>query len=307
MMSASAFYDVPTSDWLSVTTPKETGSLVSDDVRDVLSSVPGLSASPEGGWIFPEGGCVRVRSMGLVSVFSASGGALVALRGLGLFADYLRALSSESHRVTRLDAALDIPVAAPPVLQALYARGKAGNIRLSHKAVSPQGGVRRYESPNAGGDDTGTVYLGGKQAKVKARVYDKRQERIDKGYPDPGPLTRYELIGTSDIGVSLKDAWEPSSFFWHYMRGILPMPPDVPVWVPGGEGFSLPPRRALDAAEVFQRRLERSAELRDLAMQALAVQGGSWRLLTYLRKMGVAMPSGHQVPPIDAPTIGAAV
>lgn len=307
MMATSAGYDVPASDWLTVTTPKDVGSLVSDDVRSVVSSVPGVSASPEGGWVFPEGGCVRVRSMGLVTIFSASGGALVALRGLNLFADYLRALASESHRVTRLDAALDIPVAAPPVLQALYARGKAGKIRLSHKTVSPQGGVRRYEAPNAGGDDTGTVYLGGKQAKVKARVYDKRQERLDKGYPDPGPLTRYELTGMSDVGVSLKDAWEPASFFWHYMRGILPMPPDTPVWVPGGVGFSLPPRCALDAAEVFQRRLERSAELHDLATQALTVQGGAWRFLTYLRKMGVVMPSGYQVPPIDAPTMGASV
>ena len=48
-----------------------------------------------------------------VSVISASGIAVSALRDAGLWSEYLRVFASDSHRVTRLDVALDVLVPAP--------------------------------------------------------------------------------------------------------------------------------------------------------------------------------------------------
>jgi hypothetical protein len=279
----TAFYRVPTSDWLTVSIPKDTARLVLADVRSLVSDVPGVAAWPDGGWRFGSGGLIRATSRGLVGVISCSGSALVELRAAAVFGAYLRAMSSESHRVTRLDAALDLAIPAPPFLNDLYARANRGEVRLSHK-LAP---AKRWVGLNAVGEETGTVYLGGHTAKVRLVAYDKRQERLDKGLPDPGPWLRVELRGSSDLGISLRDAWEPSPFFWHYCSGVLPCPSGVPAWVPGGVGFDLPPKPALDPADAFERRLSYSSELRDLVSQALSVEGGVFRLKRYLRQSGI--------------------
>lgn len=279
----TAFYAAPTSDWLTVSTPKDTAHLVLDDVRSLVSGIRGVAAWPDGGWRFESGGLIRASSRGLVGVISCSGTALVELRAAAIFGEYLRAVSSEFHRVTRLDAALDLAIPAPPFLHDLYAKANRGEVRLSHKPAP----AKRWVGLNAAGEETGTVYLGGHTAKVRLAAYDKRQERLDKGLPDPGPWLRVELRGSSDLGISLRDAWEPAPFFWHYCSGVLPCPSGVPAWVPGGVGFELPPKPALDPADAFERRLSYSVELRDLVSQALSVPGGVFRFKKYLRQSGI--------------------
>lgn len=147
----------------------------------------------------------------------------------------------------------------------------------------------------------GTVYLGGRSAEVKARVYDKRQERIARGYPDPGPWLRAELTVTGAVGVSLKDVWSPAPVFWHFMastlKGIAACPVDVPEWVPGGVGFSLPPRPVLDPVQRLARRLERSTELQDLCSLACSVRGGAVLVYRRLRKLGLPLLSELRVIP----------
>lgn len=287
----TAFYDVPTSDWLTVSTPKDTASLTLDAIRSLVSGVSGVAAFPDGGWRFESGGLIRASSRGLVGVISCSGVALVELRAASLFGEYLRAVSSESHRVTRLDAALDLAIPAPVFLDGLYARANRGEVRLSHKPAP----AKRWVGLNAVGEETGTVYLGGHTAKVRLAAYDKRQERLDRGLPDPGPWLRVELRGSADLGVSLRDAWDPAPFFWHYCSGVLSRPSGVPAWVPGGVGFELPPKPVLDPADAFEKRLSNSVELRDLVSQALSVPGGVWRLKRFLRKSGVSFDVGGMV------------
>lgn len=156
--------------------------------------------------------------------------------------------------------------------------------------------MRKTVSLDPFGDESGTVYLGAKQAKVKARVYDKRLERLEKHLADPGPWTRYELVGSSDLGISLRDAGDPAPFFWHYMgHTVLERPSDVPAWTPGAIGFNLPARPSLDPSEVFERRLAFSREFRDLTQQALSVQGGLWILYRYFRDMGVQFTPEHML------------
>jgi hypothetical protein len=297
---SSSICSVPSADWVSVSFPVNLAPLVLDELRHVVSDISGVSAMSTGnGWAFPSGGLIQLRSRSLspVAVISASGAALAALRSVGAYAGYLRVLSSDVHRLTRLDVALDLLVDAPSVLEALYSRAKSGGVSLTRKALDPHRHVSRWQSPDSAGLDTGTVYLGGKTSEVRSRVYDKRLERIARGLPDPGSWLRAELTVTSAMGISLKDAWEPAPVFWHFMaralEGIVTRPSDVPAWVPAGDsvGFVLPPRPVLDPMQRLERRLERSSELRDLCELARSIRSGAVLVYRRLRQLGLSSPS----------------
>lgn len=299
-MSSFVTYSVPSADWVSVSFPAGLASLVLDALRPVVSDISGVSAMSTGnGWVFPSGGLIQARSRSgsPVAVISASGTALAVLRSVRAYTDYLRVLSSDVHRLTRLDVALDVLVDAPPLLEVLYSRAKAGGVSLTRKALDPVRHVSRWQSPDSAGLDTGTVYLGGKTAEVRARVYDKRLERLVSGLPDPGPWLRAELTVTSAMGISLKDAWEPAPVFWHFMAGVLEgvvtRPSAVPAWVPGGDsvGFALPPRPVLDPMQRLERRLEHSSDLQDLCELARSIRGGAILVYRRLRRLGLSSPS----------------
>ena len=130
-MSSFSAYSVPSADWVSVSCPVDLAPLILDELRQVVSDISGVSAMSTGnGWAFPSGGLIQLRSRSLspVAVISASGAALAALRSVGAYAGYLRVLSSDVHRLTRLDVALDLLVDAPSVLEALYSRAKSGGV-----------------------------------------------------------------------------------------------------------------------------------------------------------------------------------
>jgi len=107
------------------------------------------------------------------------------------------------------------------------------------------------------GDDrrgqwTGTVYLGGKAARVRVRVYDKRHERECHGQADPGPWTRVELTfrgGDQGVPFSLQDVPNPTALFWaHIPREVVAPSGSVPLWLPCSDpaGFVLPARQERD-------------------------------------------------------------
>lgn len=287
-------YLVPTADFLSLSFPSDSVHPILDGLLPLVSVVPGVAAySKRDGWVFPGGGLIQVLSRFSVGVLTISGGALTALRAASVFGECLRLFGSEPHRVTRLDATLDILVPASPLLHSLYRRAVCREFSLTRKSLLPSQIIKHF-SPGLDGVDTGTLYLGHRTAEVRAVFYDKQFERISKGYPDPGSCLRAELVVTDKVGVSLKDAWEPAPVFWHYMSsaltGILERPVGVPRWAPGGEGFTLPPRAPGDPTAVLRGRLERSRELRDMCGLACSVRGGAILFYRFLDRLGLPSP-----------------
>ena len=282
-------YLSPSVDWLTVTVPRDDHGLVSDDVREVLSGMPGISAAPYG-WDLPGPGTIHVKPYGQVGIVSASGAAICAMRSASVWSDYLSALSAYPHRVSRLDVAMDVPVNNPSlILDRLYVGGCSG--------VSTVGGhvhtMKRILSPAHWDSDleTGTVYFGYRsKSRASVRVYDKRQESIDRGRGDIGSnWLRYELSLDRRVGVSMRDVSVPTAVYWHYMGGILPVPVGIPAWSSLAEGYLLERRVLPDALTRFKRRLGESVELSSLVSQANSVPGGAFALLLHLRRLKLAV------------------
>lgn len=192
---------------------------------------------------------------------SFSGGALSYLRTVRALPDCLSVLSDFPHRVTRLDAAYDVPRDGADVLDELRHRYPTGRVSLRRKALP----VKLMLAVRDDGRETGTFYVGHRSAaRATARVYDKRQERLDKGYPDPcNPWTRYEVTVRKDFGATLRDVMEPERLFWHIAApSLLDKPDGVPEWEEGwGGGWSADTRPELLPAEVLARRVGSSPEL----------------------------------------------
>lgn len=232
-----------------------------------------------------DGGVVRSESFRLVRAVSASGQALARLRAAGLFGRFLAALGSVPSKVTGLHATMDRAEATPPVFDRLMAKAaSAEGLRAGRKRI-PVCDLQRYVVRLADGTDTGSMYCGAKTNEIRFVIYDKRQERLDKGFADLGrDVTRYELR-LRDVGATLRDAYEPESIFWHYMApDFLPAPPDVAPWVSRGEGFAIDHPEPLMPAQCLQRRLDNSADLSDLIRLAASFNGGVDYLCAQIRK-----------------------
>lgn len=251
-------------------------------------------------------GTVKADRIGKVWKLGTSGSVCAGLRAAGRFESYLAAIGGFPHRVTRLDASVDVPVDAAPIVAEVTRAGQAGELQLTRKSVQPRD-VLSYSGVRVDGAISGTVYVGPRRADVRMVVYDKRHERIARKLPDIGNLTRYELRLRSGTGVTLRDAADPAGVFWHYASpGFLPSPPGAPSWVPGGTGFELaklPPQ--LPAARL-QRRVELSSELGSLLALALEVGPYGVELLcSLIRKRA----RGAGVSPAESPSeaLGGAV
>ena len=150
-MSSFVAYSAPSADWVSVSFPTGLAPLVLGALRPLVSDIPGVSALSKGnGWVFPSSGRKpgllqsRARSCSPVAVISASGVVLSTLRSAGVWPAFLRVLSSDVHRLTRLDVALMCSVDAPPLLEALYSRASSGGVALTRKALDPVRHVSRW-------------------------------------------------------------------------------------------------------------------------------------------------------------------
>jgi hypothetical protein len=188
------------------------------------------------------GAFVATKGRGFIAL-SVSGQVLERLRDMSLLDSLLAAIGSDLHKVTGLHATGDQDVDGAAVVAAVLAKGDAGEVCLSRKAVL-RGQVERVLSLDDRGVLTGTAYLGSKAAGIRGVVYDKRHERMCNAGVDPGPRVRYEMRFGRHIGMTLRDVWDPTALFYHAAApDLLPQPDDVAPWSPHAEGFTLPPMR----------------------------------------------------------------
>ena len=221
-------------------------------------------------WRGSSGGTVKANRVGSVWSLGCSGSVCAGLRMAKRFNAYLAAIGTRPHRVTRLDASLDRPVDAAPIVAEFTRSGQAGELSLTRKAIRP-GDVLAYSGVRFDGALTGTVYLGTRRADVRMVIYDKQHERLTRKMADTGPLTRYELRLRGGSGITLRDVADPAAVFWHYASPqFLPAPLDTLAWVAGGTGFDLEPHRPLLPSQRLLKRLELSPEVRSIVELALA-------------------------------------
>jgi hypothetical protein len=229
----------PFTDYLNVTVPLDCVDPLTDQLTPLLDILGATEVSP-GLFKLPDSrASFKVHKRGKVGIFSASGGLLTALRGKGLFMQYLCDLGSFPHRVSMLHATQDYIVAAPaPVIQEVRRQGQLGELSLTRKRILPTQ-VKAILAVGLHGVETGTCYLGHRaNADVWAKVYDKQEEQLSRGFNDPGPMVRIEIAVQSDVGATLRDAADPSSIFFHFgSRSLVECPDYVREWVPHGDGY----------------------------------------------------------------------
>lgn len=211
---------------------------------------------------------------------SFSGAACSLFRNLGLWSELLSELSSVPHRVTRVDAALDLPMDGADLVDLMRRRYPGGTANLSRKA-SPTSSMLAVRPSD--GRETGTWYVGNhKRTRYTARVYDKAWEALQKRGELMPPTARVEVTAKGgDSGATLRDAAEPAALFWHLASpAILDAPEGVSVWTPNRDLGWEAPKRDFDAAALLRRRVESLATLDALAAVAdeLGPEGRSYLL-----------------------------
>lgn len=270
-------------DWLDVTHPAVATPI--DDLRLLLLSA---HAEVRHGDVYRLGeGTVKIDHKARFTRCSASGGALAHLRLIGAYSDFLGLLGTFPHRVTRLDAALDVAADGADVIAGLRRRYADGQVRLGRKAL----GVKLLLSVRPDGRETGTFYVGHRSAaRATARVYDKAWERSEKAGVEGPPRTRYEVTVRKDYGATLRDAAEPARLFWHVASpALLDAPGDIEPWDSSwADGWSAPTVELLPA-EVLSRRVSSSPEL-ELLLNVADRLGPNGRILLarrVLQRLGV--------------------
>lgn len=291
-------YTEPGADWVTITVPRDNAANVDDGVKPVLDSL-GCAFDDLGLAKLPKGGTVKRYSVGKVMIYSASGGACTAMRAYRQFDEFIRSFIGESPKVTLLHATLDKLVYAPPVIQQVWLDVREGRIQLSRKRVKAQD-CKYYKGVTARGDESGTVYVQKKTARVQCVVYDKQHEIECRGEQDPGPQLRYELHLAKVPGVTLRDVINPAGVFWNYMpTELLPTPANAPRWVPFDEERVLPPSVRREAAARLHNLVWESPDARRMLELAQEVgESGMQLLMSELRqRLKSWSPPGADTPP----------
>jgi hypothetical protein len=279
----SSMMGFPFVDYLNVSVPMDEGGALRaallpllECAAPVVESLPDmvrLMAIGKGGLF--SAGVFKFSRRGKVAIVSASGSALSSLRAGGMLGEYVALLSDFPHRVTMLHATQDYHVASPSAaVLAVKASASAGALALTRKGIQPSH-TRSLLQVGVEGTDTGTVYLGNRQnADVWAKVYDKRQERLDRGYADPGPLVRVEVAVQSDVGATLRDALDPVDLFFHFAgRTLVDVPASARPWVSHGSGFVVPPKVERLPFQRMENILSMSADIQKLVEVAREAYG----------------------------------
>lgn len=199
---------------------------------------------------------------------SFSGSACSLLRDLNLWHDLLSELSCVPHRITRVDAALDLPMDGADLVDLMRRRHPDGTAKLSRKSAPTSSMLAVRPSD---GRETGTWYVGHhKRARYTARVYDKAWEALQKRGELMPPTARVEVTAKGgDSGATLRDAAEPAALFWHLASPtILQAPEGVPVWTANRDLGWEAPKREFDPAVLLRRRVESMAAIDALAAVA---------------------------------------
>lgn len=251
-------------DWLDVTYAPD--NCPYPELNRLLLGAGFLVTRDRGGsrcYVPPSGrGVLQVTHAKRFARISASGAVCDALRTLELWDEYLWVLSTSTHRVTRLDAALDLPADAADFIQVLQARHPSGWVHLSRKVQR----VTEFMTTREDGRKSGTYYVGHKDdARQSVRVYDKSLEALEKRGEVMPTTTRIEATARKDKGATLRDAAVPAAIFWSIVSpAIVNAPEDAPMWTPNQEQTWAAVTPAYTPAEVLKRRIENSAELEAL-------------------------------------------
>ena len=303
----------PFTDQLGLTFPADYAAEVDDVLRPYLVEACG-SLEVEGLWRLPrlqrrgDGVPFMVRSRrvdptvklwrrGGVYCVGMSGGSCETFRVGGMWEHVLCDLGQFAHRVTRIDASVDLPIDGPGAVARVLEVAYLGGVRLGRKAVRSTD-VREYRKRDARGALAGTAYLGAKNADIRGKVYCKRAEMEDNGLEDPGPLTRIEMSLSVD-GITLRDAAQPGALFWHYVGDLLSQPDGVSAWSAGDTGFMLDPRQERDYWRILKRRVEEWVELQELRLLSLKLGEYGPRVLLGLiaRALGFDdLPASYALP-----------
>lgn len=277
----------PFTDYLNVTTPVDNADAVRAALFPLIESLGAFEEVPDEGFRFYEprivsgkvqlvpDGMLKIKPRGKVLVVSASGAVLRRLRERGSFSEYLAVLASFPHRVSMLHATADYHVACPPaVIGQVKAAASSGLLSLTRKRLLPSHCTYLLGS-DCDGLETGTVYLGNKaNADVWAKVYDKRHERLSRGYAEPGSIVRVEVAVQSDVGATLRDALHPRDLFYHFAgRSLVEVPPDFSGWSAHGEGYVLGERRDRTLFERMDSLIENSIDIAKLGAMAIVLYG----------------------------------
>ena len=278
-------------DWLDVTTPPTEEHRLRSSLGVVLSGSCGSKVTDD---LYDlGGGKVKLSSMRGIFRVSVSGTAIRVLQLQGMWANLLAELGDGPHRVTRLDAAVDIDHDGADALESLQRAYPRGEVRLSRRPIK----VKEMVSVRPDGRRTGTWYAGHRSAaEITCRVYDKAQQILDTTGESVPPRTRAEL--TVRKGCTLRDAYEPERVFWHYMApAIFKRPSDVPEWSSGwAEGWTMK-RVELLPAQRLKALIERSPDLAAIIelSDAVGVHGRSMALRLIEGKIRRAAKSGSLV------------
>lgn len=213
---------------------------------------------------------------------------LAHLRRAGRFLEFLSVLAESPHKVSRLDAALDVATDYPEVRRSLHERYPRMRVPLSRKET----GATELTEARADGEITGTYYVG-RRGKTRSlvRVYDKAHEAEVKRGDILPPTTRFEVEVGRLFGATLRDAADPAPLFFHVISpSILPRPDSVSTWEHRDfTGWSYRAQE-LTAYETLSRFIDRSPDLD--AMRRMADQlgpHGSASLLALLTRR-LALP-----------------
>jgi len=256
-------------DYFGISFPRDFEDSLHESVSAVLDAA-GATALPCASPLYGLGdrGTVKFDRRGVVGTMGVSGRALSHLRSTGLLGAFLMELGSYPVRVTMIHICHDRFEPAAPYIHAAYSGACDGSLRLGRKRLGPDD-VELRLSPRDG-ENTGTVYIGSPRAKLRICLYDKRHERLNKSFPDPGPWVRLELRSKTP-GVTLRDVFDPVALFWHLVPdGMLPAYTG-PAWVPHGEKIHLESRPILLPAERLKRRIESSTDLTELCKLATMI------------------------------------
>lgn len=277
----------PFTDYLNVTTPLDNAEAVRSALVPLLESLGAFEEVAGEGFRFYEprvvggkcalvpDGMLKIKPRGKVLIVSASGAVLRRLRDRGVFPEYLAVLASFPHRVSMLHATADYHVLSPPaVIAQVKEAAAAGELSLTRKRLLPSQ-CTYLLGADCDGLETGTVYLGNKaNADVWGKVYDKRHERLSRGYPEPGSIVRVEIAVQSDAGATLRDALQPRDLFYHFAgRSLVEVPPDFAGWSAHGEGYVLGERRERTLFERMDSLIEYSVDVAKVGAMAIVLYG----------------------------------
>lgn len=310
-LPSSSMVGRPIADYLNISVPFDHSEGLRSAVLPVLDSLGCFTETTPGLFVYhrivvKKGnigtetlGTVKFGRRGRVATLSTSGGVLRLLRESQALPEYLAAIASFPHRVTMLHATADFLCGdVPAVIHSVKEAAYAGDLALTRKRILPTQ-CQHVFSVDVDGKETGTVYLGQRvNADVWAKVYDKRHERLSRGFPDPGSICRVEIACMSDVGATLRDASDPYDIFFHFAgRSLVDAPVGLEGWLPHGEGYVLGERRERSLFDRFDQLIEGSLDIKRLASMAVELYGAEVaarvigrRVLALVRSPSVKCP-----------------